>query len=69
MTVIERPDRETPVGSSTQFLLRDWSADDVLAVVSRCTERGVELKWFGAADLRRFLIAVANTYFHIQVES
>ncbi|MAQ86326.1 MAG: aminotransferase [Maritimibacter sp.] len=50
LTVIERPDRETPVGSSIQFLLRDWSADDVLAVVSRCAERGVELKWFGAAE-------------------
>ncbi|MBV1902439.1 MAG: DegT/DnrJ/EryC1/StrS family aminotransferase [Marinosulfonomonas sp.] len=36
------------VGSSFQFLLSDWRADNVQAVVARCGARGVELKWFGA---------------------
>ncbi len=50
LTVIERPAKETPVGSSIQFLLEDWAAADVQAVVKRCAARGVELKWFGAAE-------------------
>ncbi|WP_298912902.1 aminotransferase class I/II-fold pyridoxal phosphate-dependent enzyme [uncultured Roseobacter sp.] len=50
LTVIERPAQETIVGSSIQFLLLDWSAEDVLSVVKRCAARGVELKWFGGAE-------------------
>jgi dTDP-4-amino-4,6-dideoxygalactose transaminase len=50
LTVIERPDEETIVGSSIQFLLLDWPADAVRDVVSRCAARGVELKWFGASE-------------------
>lgn len=50
LTVIERPEEERIVGSSIQFLLSGWHADDVSAVVSRCAARGVELKWFGAAE-------------------
>lgn len=50
LTVIDRPDAETPVGSSIQFLLLDWSEDKVQEVIARCGERGVELKWFGAAE-------------------
>ncbi len=50
LQVIERPERERFVGSSIQFLLPDWGADDIGAVLSRCAARGVELKWFGAAE-------------------
>lgn len=49
LTVIERPQEETFVGSSIQFLLLDWTAEAVKAVVTRCKARGVELKWFGEA--------------------
>ena len=50
MQVIERPQAETIVGSSIQFLLLDWSDDSIRDVVSRCGARGVELKWFGAPE-------------------
>jgi len=50
LTVVERPEAETYVGSSIQFLLLDWSAEAVQAVLSRCAARGVELKWFGGAE-------------------
>ena len=50
LQVIERPEEETIVGSSIQFLLRDWPADAVRDVVARCAARGVELKWFGAPE-------------------
>lgn len=50
LQVIERPEEERYVGSSIQFLLPDWAAGDVGAVLERCGARGVELKWFGAAE-------------------
>ncbi|WP_299736205.1 aminotransferase class I/II-fold pyridoxal phosphate-dependent enzyme [uncultured Roseobacter sp.] len=50
LTVIERPEPETIVGSSIQFLLLDWGAADVRQVLARCAARGVELKWFGGAE-------------------
>ena len=50
LKVIDRPEKETIVGSSIQFLLLDWAADAVRDVVARCRARGVELKWFGDAD-------------------
>jgi dTDP-4-amino-4,6-dideoxygalactose transaminase len=50
LTLIERLAQETIVGSSFQFLLLDWPAPAVRAVVSRCKARGVELKWFGAEE-------------------
>ena len=50
LTVIDRPADEVFVGSSIQFLLEDWAAPDILSVASRCAARGVELKWFGAAE-------------------
>ncbi|WP_300016700.1 aminotransferase class I/II-fold pyridoxal phosphate-dependent enzyme [uncultured Roseobacter sp.] len=50
LTVIDRPEEETIVGSSIQFLLLDWAADDVRRVLARCADRGVELKWFGAPE-------------------
>ena len=50
LTIVERPEEETIVGSSFQFLLLDWAADAVREVVARCSKRGVELKWFGGAE-------------------
>ena len=50
LSVVERAPQEVIVGSSIQFLLLDWSEDAVVEVVVRCLKRGVELKWFGAAE-------------------
>jgi dTDP-4-amino-4,6-dideoxygalactose transaminase len=50
LTVIDRPEEETIVGSSIQFLLDGWDADAVGEVLARCARRGVELKWFGCAE-------------------
>jgi len=50
LTVIERLARERYVGSSIQFLLLDWPAARIEEVIRRCLARGVELKWFGAAE-------------------
>lgn len=50
LQLIERPEQETIVGSSLQFLLLDWSDEAILEVMQRCTARGVELKWFGAPE-------------------
>lgn len=50
LSIVERPEEETYVGSSIQFLLLDWSEAKIDEVVSRCKARGVELKWFGGAE-------------------
>ena len=50
VTVIERPDEESFVGSSIQFLLMDWPDAAVTEVVARCARRGVQLKWFGGTE-------------------
>ncbi len=50
LTVVERPEEETYVGSSIQFLLLDWSEAAIADVLARCSKRGVELKWFGGAE-------------------
>ena len=50
LTVIDRPAQEVIVGSSIQFLLKDWAEDAVREVLKRCAARGVELKWFGGAE-------------------
>ncbi len=50
MSIITRPSQERIVGSSIQFLLDGWDGDRVVEVINRCAARGVELKWFGAAD-------------------
>ncbi|MEL6886084.1 MAG: aminotransferase class I/II-fold pyridoxal phosphate-dependent enzyme [Pseudomonadota bacterium] len=50
LTVIDRPEQETIVGSSIQFLLLDWAASAIREVIARCGDRGVELKWFGAPE-------------------
>ncbi|MGD9864470.1 MAG: DegT/DnrJ/EryC1/StrS family aminotransferase, partial [Pseudodonghicola sp.] len=54
LTVIDRPAAETYVGSSFQFLLLDWAAEQVREVLRRCAARGVELKWFGAPEPHGF---------------
>ncbi|NSX54563.1 DegT/DnrJ/EryC1/StrS family aminotransferase [Parasulfitobacter algicola] len=50
LTVIDRPNQEHYVASSFQFLLLDWSPVHIRDVITRCLNRGVELKWFGADD-------------------
>lgn len=50
LTVIDRPEQEIIVGSSIQFLLKDWAEEAVRKVLNRCAARGVELKWFGGAE-------------------
>jgi dTDP-4-amino-4,6-dideoxygalactose transaminase len=50
LTVVDRPDEESYVGSSIQFLLLDWEERKVQEVLGRCAARGVELKWFGGAE-------------------
>jgi len=50
LTLTTRPDKESFVASSFQFLLLDWADNAVNEVISRCAKRGVELKWFGGAE-------------------
>ena len=50
LRLIPRPAHEVYVGSSFQFTLPGWDAPRVKAFVVSCGARGVELKWFGAAD-------------------
>ncbi len=54
LRLIPRPAQETYVGSSFQFLLPGWGPASVGGLVARCLARGVELKWFGAAEPRAF---------------
>ncbi|WP_439140825.1 DegT/DnrJ/EryC1/StrS family aminotransferase [Planktotalea sp.] len=50
LTVVQRHEKETYVGSSIQFLLEGWCDSAVSEAIARCAARGVELKWFGAAE-------------------
>jgi dTDP-4-amino-4,6-dideoxygalactose transaminase len=50
LRLIARPPRETIVGSSIQFSLKDWAGSAVQDLLARCAARGVELKWFGNAQ-------------------
>jgi dTDP-4-amino-4,6-dideoxygalactose transaminase len=45
-----RPEEETYVGSSIQFLLPQWEEGAIRTFLARTAARGVELKWFGAAE-------------------
>jgi len=63
LQVIERPEAETYVGSSIQFLLLDWTADKVQDVLQRCAARGVELKWFGAPEPAAFTSRYDNWHY------
>ncbi|MDP3339741.1 DegT/DnrJ/EryC1/StrS aminotransferase family protein [Frigidibacter sp.] len=50
LRLIPRPEHEAYVGSSFQLLLPGWRADAVQDLLARAAARGVELKWFGAAE-------------------
>lgn len=50
LTLIDRGADESIVGSSFQFLLKDWKPAPLRDVLDRCLRRGVELKWFGAPE-------------------
>jgi dTDP-4-amino-4,6-dideoxygalactose transaminase len=54
LQLIDRPEGEGYVASSFQFLLPDWPADRVRTLLARAAARGVELKWFGAAEPQGF---------------
>lgn len=58
--LIPRPQHEDYVGSSFQFLLPGWEAARVAAFVAGAAARGVELKWFGAADPAGFTSRYAH---------
>lgn len=46
----DRPEAETYVGSSIQFLTKDLDEAGIKAFLAACSQRGVELKWFGAPE-------------------
>jgi dTDP-4-amino-4,6-dideoxygalactose transaminase len=50
ITTIPLPDQELHVGSSIQFLMPDFTACQCRALLDAALARGVELKWFGAAQ-------------------
>jgi len=50
LTLIHRPQMESFVASSFQFLLKGWENARIEALVAGCLKRGVELKWFGAME-------------------
>ena len=52
--IVERPESEKYVGSSFQFLLLDWSSEQIKRVVADCFSYGVELKWFGEPNPHGF---------------
>jgi len=58
--LIPRPQHEDYVGSSFQFLLPGWEPVRVAGFVAAAAARGVELKWFGAADPMGFTSRYAH---------
>ncbi|HOZ33686.1 MAG TPA: aminotransferase class I/II-fold pyridoxal phosphate-dependent enzyme [Tabrizicola sp.] len=58
--LIPRPQAEDYVGSSFQFLLPGWEPARVASFVAGAAARGVELKWFGAADPAGFTSRYAH---------
>lgn len=50
----QAPEAAVRVGSSFQFLLRDWATDRIEALLAACAKRGVDLKWFGSAEPKAF---------------
>jgi len=49
-----RPEKESYVGSSLQFRVRNLSAEKVAEFIQDCAKRGVELKWFGNEEPQGF---------------
>jgi len=60
LQLIPRPQVEDYMGSSFQFLLPGWEPARVAALVAGAAARGVELKWFGAADPQGFTSRYAH---------
>jgi dTDP-4-amino-4,6-dideoxygalactose transaminase len=60
LRLIERPQAEAFVGSSFQFLLPGWPPQRIEAFLAACASRGVELKWFGAAEPHGFTSRYAH---------
>jgi dTDP-4-amino-4,6-dideoxygalactose transaminase len=60
LALIPRPQHEDFVGSSFQFLLPGWEGARVAALVAAAAARGVELKWFGAAEPQGFTSRYAH---------
>jgi hypothetical protein len=58
--LIPRPQHEDYVGSSFQFLLPGWETARVARFIAGAAARGVELKWFGAADPQGFTSRYAH---------
>lgn len=54
LALIDRPEGEEYVASSFQFLLPGWPEAKVRTFLARAAARGVELKWFGAAEPQGF---------------
>ena len=50
LVVPPRHAKETYVGSSIQFLVDGLATESVPDFISRCHDRGVELKWFGSHE-------------------
>lgn len=50
LRLVARPQAESFVGSSFQFTLPGWAGARIEALVAASLARGVELKWFGAAE-------------------
>ena len=50
----KRHPKEGYVGSSLQFSLTDTDVVKVGAFLKACAQRGVEIKWFGAAEPKGF---------------
>ncbi|MES2540456.1 MAG: aminotransferase class I/II-fold pyridoxal phosphate-dependent enzyme [Pseudomonadota bacterium] len=60
LKLIPRPQHEDYMGSSFQFLLPGWEPARVAAFVAAAAARGVELKWFGAAEPAGFTSRYAH---------
>ena len=60
LTLIGRPEEESFVGSSFQFRLDGWAPAAIEKVLAGCAARGVELKWFGAAEPAAFTSRYAH---------
>ena len=54
LVLVARGPQESFVGSSLQFRLPDWSPARIGQFLTRTLARGVELKWFGAAEPAAF---------------
>lgn len=50
LQIPEGPSQEQFVGNSIQFSLPQLTADEIAGMVTACAERGVVIKWFGAAE-------------------